>query len=782
MILGLFIKGINERKGLKYAIFVNLIWLVTSSSQYVNPKYVVIVWAPLLFYLIFYSAVSKDRSESFRSLRFTLILFCLWALVNIYWILPTISYSAQIITAPGSLYSAIGRSRLQDFTLNSASLPDALRLLGSWLLTSGFSGYPYVYWAPTFSTTLFIFIGYLVPLIAFLPLIFKREKNILFFSIFLVAALLFMNGTQPPFGKLNIYLFTHIPLAIDVFSLPYVFFGLYAIIGFAVLFGYGTVLLSNCLAEKRSVHLSRKLKTVSKPIIAGIIIFLVIGLYAFPIWTGEVAYTGNALLSSSRYQIPNYYNEASAWLSSDPSDFRLFSLPYSIIGYVSYSWEPGGYQGSDPTASLLGRSVIVSSEDGDLGSTIAQLIVSNSTVEVAKILALMNVKYIVFHNDVNWQFLNDSAGQDVIASYISTSQQNFKTILASQDGFTFCKSFGQLDFYINNYWQPMMVYPASKGILSDGNLNQLIQISERNDFTPSNSVILLSNQLDAEQISTLPINTEFIENPDTNLTYYPISGAQTDGRRVDVLNSQPIATAKYYSSWAGIISTNGHGNPGMIVFSSPSECPYLSAFPENLTGWSAYNSTLIYITSGTSPLIVYSITADDASVPATAWWQTGTSWITGWPITIPSNQNAIIQVDQQASNITLQTDNGPIALSVTNGWTNPLTSETPYELPTTIVTPNSSDYLLAIDVATGSGYGNLPLKIDGQSFIVDLNSQDQGPVFDYKYIGPIQLTAGSHTITTSEGNVSTSQIDSMLLYSLENKESFVNADNLLSSK
>ena len=204
----------------------------------------------------------------------------------------------------------------------------------------------------------------------------------------------------------------------------------------------------------------------------------------------------------------------------------------------------------------------------------------------------MNVKYIVFHNDVNWQFLNDSAGQDVIASYISTSQQNFKTILASQDGFTFCKSFGQLDFYINNYWQPMMVYPASKGILSDGNLNQLIQISERNDFTPSNSVILLSNQLDAEQISTLPINTEFIENPDTNLTYYPISGAQTDGRPVQCPNSQPIATAKYYSSWAGIISTNGHGNPGMIVFSSPSECPYLSAFPENLTGWSAYNSTL----------------------------------------------------------------------------------------------------------------------------------------------------------------------------------------------
>ena len=111
-------------------------------------------------------------------------------------------------------------------------------------------------------------------------------------------------------------------------------------------------------------------------------------------------------------------------------------------------------QGPDPTESLLGRSVVVSPEDGDLGSTIAQLIVSNSTVEVAKILALINVKYIVFHNDVNWNFLNASSGQSVLASYISTSPQNFKAILASLDGFTFCKSFGQLDFYINNYWQP----------------------------------------------------------------------------------------------------------------------------------------------------------------------------------------------------------------------------------------------------------------------------------------------------------------------------------------
>jgi hypothetical protein len=462
-----------------------------------------------------------------------------------------------------------------------------MRLLGSWILNSGFMGYPYVYWGSTYSTTLFVFIGYLIPIIAFVPLIFKREKNILFFSISLVVALLLMNGTQPPFGQLNTYLITHIPLAIDVFSLPYVFFGLYAVIGCAVLFGYGTMLLSNYIAEKHTLHLPRKLKTVTKPIFAGIIIFLVVGLYAFPIWTGEVAYPGNALLSSSRYKIPDYYYDASVWLSSDPDDFRLFSLPYSITGYVSYAWEPGGYQGPDPTESLLGRSIVASTVDGDLGSVIAQLIVSNSTVEVAKILALMNVKYIVFHNDVNWNFLNASAGQPVVASYISTSPQNFKTILASQDDFTLWKSFGQLDFYRNNYWQPMEVYSASTSILSDGNLSQLIQIAERNDFTPSNSVILLSSQLGAQQISDLPMNTSLSSNQQnsTSITYDEVTPTQYT---VHVNSSQPfylVFSESYDNGWVATI--NGQQIPDQYHFTANG---YANGWYINKTG--TYTVTL----------------------------------------------------------------------------------------------------------------------------------------------------------------------------------------------
>ena len=176
----------------------------------------------------------------------------------------------------------------------------------------------------------------------------------------------------------------------------------------------------------------------------------------------------------------------------------------------------------------------------------------------------------------------------------------------------------------------------------------------------------------------------------------------------------------------------------MIIFSSPSKCPYLNAFPPSFTNWSSYDSSLIYLATGSSPLTINSMTADGASVTGWAWWQTGTSWVTGWPITIPPEQNAVIQVNQQASNITLQTSNGPISLSVTDGWQDPLTTESPSEIPTTLITPDAGNYLLAINVATGIGYGDFSVNIDSQSFSVNINSQEQGPVFAYKYIGPIE--------------------------------------------
>ena len=668
-----------------------------------------------------------------------------------------------------------------DFGLNSAPLSEAMRLTGSWLFHSGWMGYPYIYWGKVYSTSLFVSIGYLIPVISFIPLLFKREKNVLFFSLFLVASLLLMSGNQPPFGQITTYLISHIPLLIDVFSLPYPIFGLYATLGFAVLFGYGLILLSNFLSEKNAFHLPRKLKLMMKALFVGIIAFLVMGVYAFPLWTGEVAYPGNELLSSSRYKIPNYYYDASNWLSSDAADFRLFSLPYSIIGYASYAWEPSGYQGLDPTASLLGRSVVASSLNSDLSAVIAKLVVSKSTVEIAKILALMNVKYVLFHNDVNWKFLDISAGQAVVSSYISTSSQNFKAILTSQDGFSLSKSFGQLDFYINNYWQPNAVYSASTNVLSEGNIMQLIKTTERTDFVSNESVITFSNQLKENQISALELDSVFIQNPSLSGS---VSNFSSNTRIVNVLESQPFFDARFYSGWKNVVNTLGLGYPDALNFKSPADCPYIDSFPSNFTNWNALNSTLIFINSGSSPLTIYSVQSDGNPMVSLAFWETSASWETFWPVVIPANQKAIIQVTEQADSLSLLTDIGVINLQVLDGRVNPAPVQTSSEISSSVLVHETGNYVLAIKII-GNNYEDLLVKIDNQSFSLDGLSKEHQSALAYKYVGPLNLTAGNHSIITYRENSnienSSLQIESMIFYSLKTGESFVKAENLISS-
>ena len=775
LILGLYIKGLNERKGLKYIFLMCVVWALTCTSGYADPKLAILDWAPLLLFFFFHIFVSRDKKETVRSLRFTGALFALWTAINAYWILPVVSSIRETIASPLAMYSAIGTTRLAGYELNSAPLSGALRLLGFWGLHAGDNGFPYFSWASAYDSYVFIAIGFLIPILAFGSLLHKpRNKYVLFFSVVALTSLFLIDGAYSPFGWINVYLVTHITFAIDVFSSPYMIGGAYLVLGYAFLIGY-TVSLLYYKMSKVKLHLSSNTSRTLRVIPVFFVIFLIIGVYAFPIWNGDVIYPGNAILASDRYSIPSYYYDASSWLGAQHEEFNIFPLPYSILGYAAYTWEPEGFNGPDPTESILHTSVVSSTSGGGIGLDVAPFLVNNSTAEMAKTLALMNVKYVLFHGDANWGFLSNNKW------YISASPEQIQAILNNQTGLSFEKAFGELDFYLNDYWQPMQIYVASTSILSDGNLEQLMQIAERNDFASSDSVILLSNHLDAQQISTLPMNIVLVQNPNLNSTYMPFSGVQTDERLVYVINSQPVAaTAKYYSGWKDVIRTNGEGDPGTIVFSSPSACPYLSAFPNNSTSWNAYSSTLIYIKTASLPLSINSITADGASATTDAWWQTGTSWITGWPITIPSNQNAVIQVNKQASNITLQTNNGPVTLSVTDGLKNPLTTADFAEQPTTIVTPNASDYLLAINVESGYGYGSFYVKVDNQSYSVDLNSPEQEPVLANKYIGPLHLTAGSHTLTASEGNISISQIKGMLLYSLKNGESFVNADDLLS--
>jgi hypothetical protein len=874
LLIGLYIKGVDERKGLKYAFLTCIIWSIVVTINYVRPSFIVFSWALLILYLVFHILVSRNKKKvALTSLRFTGILFALWICINLYWILPMINSFGYIVAQPVEAYASYGASLISGYVLTSAPLNQLMRLLGWWAFQLGYRGYPYYYWAPAYNTPIFVFVGFLIPVLAFSSLLFRnRNKHVFFFAIVTLLALLVASGAYFPFGGINTWLVTHIPFGLSIIPRPFQDITPYVVLGYAFLVGYVISTLYTHLGRrnfrfgKRKIHNFFSARAFRSGMIA-ILLFLIVGLYAFPVWTGQVMQPGNEYLASNRYQIPNYYYEAADWLSAQKDSFNIFQLPYSIAGYATYVWNNQSFSGMDPTPFLLNRPVISETSGDGIGMFLAESFVSNSTADTfAKMLALMNVKYVLLQRDANWIYLG---GNPINYMSIGTSLNQLEALLNSTTGLTLEKSFGELDFYRDTYWEPLLVYTGTDNILVSGNATQLMQTLENDDVNYSECIASLSDQLSIGQLSAVPVNTIFLNSNDFlsllmselgdyvitipeqaslsihdgnvvveanfsarstqvcalwvevppslqsgrvsasidgslivtnfslpvndisqsswanlgnshltggnhvitlnitdidsvpeeialipqqafNSTYNALSSALLDGRVVYQLEPQQLVTARYYPGWKGVISTNGQGDPDMLIFPSPSDCPYINTFPpQSPAGWSAYNSTLVYITTSASALTINSILIDGIQTSAVAWWETGTTWST-YSVSIPPNQRAILQIGGNHNVVTLQTNIGTIAIPVYNGESDLPIVKSPPE--TSVFIPKAANYLLAIEVATGYGYGNFSIGIDNQTFSIDANSQEQGPVFTYKYIGPVNLTVGYHTISTSGEN------------------------------
>jgi len=512
LILGLYVKGLNEQKELKYIFLMSAVWVLVSGAGYVNPKFALLHWAPLILYLMFDILVRRNKEEITRSLRFTCMLLIVWVALNAYWILPVAFTLNETIALPSKIYETIGITRLASYQLNSAPIYDAVRLMGFWALDATYKGFPYYYWAQTYRTALLTGIGFLIPILAFSSLLSKpRRKDVLFFGVVAIVGLFLMNGAYPPFGFINVYLVSYVPLALEVLSPPYQIAGMYVVLGYAFLLGYAISIFYDKMSRIKlrfSLRTTRILGFVS----VGFLTFLIIGVYAFPIWTGEVIYSGNEIIASGRFNIPSYYYDASNWLDAQPEEFRIFPLPYSVIGYGAYTWQPKGFNGPDPTESTLQRSVVSSISGEGIGLYVAKSIVGGTSVELPKVLALMNVKYVLFHRDANWEFLEGNEW------YISISLDSFQSFLRTQNGFCSDNSFGELDFYRNEFWKPLHVYATPNAQLVESGLDEMIHFIQEDDSALGEAVFLLSDQLEPQQVSALPTNNLPHSNSTDNIS------------------------------------------------------------------------------------------------------------------------------------------------------------------------------------------------------------------------------------------------------------------------
>ena len=456
LILAMYIKVV-EKKQVKYVILLFLA-LLLASPAYTNPMAIAIISILIILYFVYYILQKwKNISEIKLVSKFTVFTIIIFFSLSVWWVLPLMGSFSEEFSSTS--VESIGLTNLETLNLNSkdTSFLNVFRLEGHWAVGETSKGDPYYTWAENYSSNIFLYItGFLIPLFVFSSLLTKSKKryNLLYFAILSLVGLFLVKGSHPPFGGIYIWFFENFPLS-GIFRVQYHKLGMIVALGYAFLIGVGISELCSFIKQYD------KHKLVSKMFLI-LICFLLFVAHEYPFWTGEVIPKGGSHLYSFHVKVPEYYNNANYWLDEQNLDFRIYSLPLINLYGRALMWEYG-YGGADPSLYLFPKPVISSNN------------IFNEDVSeknLGKILAVMNVKYILLHNDADYKFYN-----------ISYSPEFIKTKLDLKEDIHLENSFNQLDFYKipDEYFLPH-IYPTVDATYIDGNISTLIPLFSAKDL------------------------------------------------------------------------------------------------------------------------------------------------------------------------------------------------------------------------------------------------------------------------------------------------------------
>ena len=458
LFLALFIQLLRSKR-IKYLVLFCILSVVTASAS--SLAMIIILWGIILSYFIFYVIVNhSDKGKLVSAFKLSAVLVMVWLMVNMWWILPIFSSASEVYEF--TLQKEIGMSNIDVLNISSrdTSFLNVFRLRGFWALRGGFLGDMYYTWAEKHESPLFVLISFIVPLFAFVPLLFLRNRmereryhHVVYFSAVTVIGLFLLKGSHPPLGRVFIWAFEKIPF-MSGFRNHYDKFGIIVVLGYALLFATAMSYLYHAM-KNRSKWLA-----VGFLMIVLVLVFIV---QEGPFWTGEVIYAGGEVIPSWHVKVPDYYPEARQWLHTQSPFYRIYPLPLPNIYGTAYQWE-SGYRGQDLGMFLFPQPTIARKVD-ELSRTIEQRILHRERMlPLARLLGLLNVRHILLHNDAHFQYLqidNPSAYQEALLGQPNIVLQN---------------SFGRLDFYENKLALPRL-YATEVPTLVDGGQRNLIDLA-----------------------------------------------------------------------------------------------------------------------------------------------------------------------------------------------------------------------------------------------------------------------------------------------------------------
>jgi hypothetical protein len=273
--------------------------------------------------------------------------------------------------------------------------------------------------------------------------------------------------------------------------------------------------------------------------------FSIFGVYLWPMWTGYVftsPYVPTNKPEIGYYvKVPNYYSDANNWINQinqRNQSFRLMVLPFDGEG-ITYNWTYG-YSGVEFSNSLFERPAVSITSGITFDDEIilrSQQVLQTST-QFWKLLGILNVKYLIIRNDVNYKARN------------MISPLTLKAALNHLEHIQYVKSFEKLDFYkVDDEYFLERIYATNQFVLVDDVDDMLFNLIPSDNFDPRDTVVFLRNQSTINNITFLEsLKSEQIYQP--QITFKKIDQTKYTIKIENV--TQPfflVFSETYYPQW-----------------------------------------------------------------------------------------------------------------------------------------------------------------------------------------------------------------------------------------
>jgi len=495
----------------------------------------------------------KKEIKITHHLRFVLLVTIIFFALNMWWLLP--SGWVAPVRYTGTITGLEGQRTVRSMQLESAeaSFLNVLRMFGHWGFYYGDFGEPYVDVKSTYLTAPFILLSYLIPILVFCSLLLSRDRHIVYFSSMALLSVFLMKGVHPPQGEIYEWMFFNIP-GFQIFRMQHDKFGIIQAFSYAFLVGYTIAKGYHAVESRVSRPISSALHRnvtifVWKPAIVTLLIML-FGVYMYPFWTG------NVIPPVLQNKIPIYYYDAATWINEQNDDFKIFSLPFrqwTSSPSVMYTW---GYDGLDVTKELIHKPIIshgVEPPPMNLTNEIYTILKDYRISDIGILLGLLNVRYILLHNDFDIRVYGDQVDPP----------QYIETLLKARKEFHLEKTFGQLNFYENDYFIPHIFATSNviyANVSSFRDLLELYLCETKKGFPTVNPPVIFSPRF-------LSIEAEGNPHPisDSKKNIFPFEGSiafqkiNPSKYRIHVNTSHPfiLVFSEYYDSeWNAYYESN----------------------------------------------------------------------------------------------------------------------------------------------------------------------------------------------------------------------------------